>query len=65
MGNWGELLLTRRYFDIVKYWFKVLATPDHKYVKMIYNLMLLDINRLPNKVYWASLLRDLLMLLGF
>ena len=27
--------------------------------------MLLDINRLPNKVNWASLLRDLFMSLGF
>ena len=43
----------------------VLATPDHKYVKIIYNLMLLDINRLPNKVNWASLLRDLFMSLDF
>ena len=35
-GELGRItFITRRYFDIVKYWFKVLATPDHKYVKII------------------------------
>ena len=44
---YGELgrttLITKRYYDIVKYWFKVLASPDHKYIHIIYNLMLHDI----------------------
>ena len=53
------------YFDIVKYWFKVLSAPDNIYIKIIYNLMLRDIEQLPNKVSWASLLRDILMSLGF
>ena len=57
--------ITRRYFDIVKYWFKILSAAENKYVKIIYSLMLRDINQLPNKVNWASLLRDLLMSLGF
>ena len=66
---YGELgrttLITKRYYDIVKYWFKVLASPDHKYIHIIYNLMLHDIDQSPNKVNWASLLRDLLRSLGF
>ena len=66
---YGELgrntYITRRYFDIVKCWFKILSAAENKYVKIIYNLMLRDINQLPNKVNWASLLRDLLMSLGF
>ena len=66
---YGELgrttYITRRYFDIVKYWFKILSAAENKYVKIIYNSMLRDINQLLNKVNWASLLRDLLMSLGF
>ena len=34
-------------------WFKILSALDNKYVKMIYNLMLRDINQLPNKVNWS------------
>ena len=66
---YGELgrttYITRRYFDIVKYWFTILSAAENKYIKIIYNLMLRDINQLPNKINWASLLRDLLMSLGF
>ena len=57
--------ITRRYFDIVKYWFKVSSAPDNIYSKIIYNLMLQDIEQLPNKVNWTSLLRDMLMALVF
>ena len=32
---------------------------------MVYKLMLSDLDRLPNKVNWASLVRNLLMSLGF
>ena len=40
------------------YWFKILSAHNNKYVKMIYE-------RLPRKVNWASLVRHLLMTLGF
>ena len=40
---YGELgrttYITRRYFDIVKYWFKILSAAENKYVKIIYNLI--------------------------
>ena len=36
-----------------------------KYIKFVYNLMLQDLELLPNKVNWASLLHHLLMSLGF
>ena len=65
---YGELgrttYITRRYFDIVKYWFKILSAAENKYIKIIYNLMLRDINQLSNKINWATLLRDLLSM-GF
>ena len=50
---------------IVKYWFKILAAQESKYIRLIYNLMLQDIELEPNKINWASLVRHLLMSLGF
>ena len=58
---YGELgrttCLTKRYSMIVKYWFKILAAQESKYIKLIYNLMLQDIELEPNKINWASLVR--------
>ena len=66
---YGELgrenYATKRFFIIIKYWFKILQTPENKYIKIIYNLMIRDIEELPNKANWASLLRNLLASLGF
>ena len=66
---YGELgrenYATKRSFAIIKYWFKILQTPENKYIKIIYNMMIRDIEELPNKANWASLVRDLLALLGF
>ena len=33
----------RRYLFIVKYWFKLLSSQSNKYIKLVYNLMLRDI----------------------
>ena len=61
---YGELgrenYATKRSFIIIKYWFKILQTPENKYVKIIYNMMIRDIEELPNKANWASLVRNLL-----
>ena len=66
---YGELgrttFITKRYFIILKYWFMILATDENEYIKMVYKLMLSDLDRFPNKVNWASLVRNLLMSLGF
>lgn len=40
-------------------------TPENKYIKLMYNTMLNDLAELPNKTNWASLVRHLLMSLGF
>lgn len=56
---------TKRYFIIIKYWFKILSVQNNKYIKIIYELMLRDLERLPGKANWASLIRHLLMTLGF
>ena len=66
---YGELGRTsyqvRRYLFIVKYWFKLLSSRSYKYSKLVYNLMLRDIELLPTKVNWASLVRHLFCSLGF
>ena len=66
---YGELgrtnYTTKRYFIINKYWLKILLTPENKYIKLVFNIMLKDIEEMPNKTNWASLVRQLLMSLGF
>ena len=48
---------TKRYIIIIKYWFKIVTTRNDKYIRMIYELMLRDIELLPTKVNWASLVK--------
>lgn len=66
---YGELgrtnCLTKRYLLIIKYWFKILVSANHKYIRIIYKQMLQDIESVPNVVNWASLVRHLLLTLGF
>ena len=66
---YGELgrvnYVTKRYYIIIKYWFKLLSIPENKFVRIVYNMMLNDLEELPNKTNWASLVRNLLMSLGF
>lgn len=66
---YGELgrttYLIKRYCIIIKYWFKILSADENKYIKQVYKLMVRDIDLLVNKVNWASLVRHLLMSLGF
>ena len=66
---YGELgrtnYFTKRYLNIIKYWLKILMAPENKYVKLVYKMMVNDIEEMPNKTNWASLVRHLLMPLGF
>ena len=66
---YGELsrtsYITKRYFSILKYWFKILLAEENKYIKIVYKRMLRDLERLPNKVNWAFLVKHLLMSFGF
>ena len=58
---YGELgrtsFITHRYLIIIKYWLKVLKMSDGKYVKIVYNMMLSDLESAPNKVNWESLVK--------
>ena len=60
---YGELRRTncrsKRYLLILKYWFKIVTCPDNKHIKIVYKLMVNDMDLVPNKVNWASLVRHL------
>ena len=58
-------LQTKRYMNIIKYWLKVTLSPNHKFIKATYDLLLNDLNDFPNKTNWASQVRDTLFNLGF
>ena len=55
----------KRHYNIIRYWLKVIKSSDIKYIKIIYNLMLEDIENNPEKINWAVLVRNLLGSLGF
>ena len=49
-GETGRMpLQLRRYFHIIKYWFKVISSANHKYIKATYDMQLRDLNNLPHK----------------
>ena len=66
---YGELgrttCIIRRYLLIIKFWFKILSSGSTKYIKLVYHMMLNDLDRNPALTNWASLLRDLLCSMGF
>lgn len=65
-GEFGRIdYKTKRYLLIIKYWFKILNSHEIKYIKLVYKLMLSDIEVNPNVTNWASLVRDILVSLGF
>ena len=45
---------TKRFVRMINYWFKLLEAHETKYVKIVYNTMLQDLETFPNKVNWAS-----------
>ena len=51
---YGELgrknFIIKRYFLIIRYWFKILMSSENKYIKQIYQMMLNDIDELPNQI---------------
>lgn len=65
-GELGRISFkTRRLYNILKYWVKILHTDNNKYIKKVYELLKLDHERMPNKINWCSLVKDLLCSLGF
>ena len=52
-------------FSVIRYWFKIVTCTDTKYVKLVYEMMLNDLNLRPNKPKWAYYVKHLLESLGF
>ena len=50
---------------IIKYWLKIIVCNEAKYIRYIYNMMLEDMDSMPDKDNWASLVKKLLESLGF
>ena len=66
---YGELgrtsFQTKRYLMIIKYWLKIVLCPENRLIKIIYNMMLNDMESMPHKENWAKLVKQLLGCLGF
>ena len=66
---YGELgrtdYYTRRLYIIIKYWFKIIHASERKNTKLIYILLLNDMNERPNVKSWAVFVKDMLSNLGF
>ena len=66
---YGELgrtdFYTRRVYIIIKYWLKVIATDERKYIQTVYKLMLNDLESNNRIINWAQLIKTALTNLGF
>ena len=51
----------RRIHIIIRYWFKVINSEEHTYMKKQYNVMLTEFNDRLNIQNWASLVRNTLV----
>jgi len=65
-GELGRLPLCYiRYLRIVKYWFKILQSPNRRLIYKLYNLQKNHMEANVNIVNWVSLLKDFLFRYGF
>ncbi len=65
-GELGRLpLRCIRHVRIVKYWFKILQSPDRRLISSLYLIQKSHMESHENIVNWASLLRDMLCSYGF
>ena len=56
---------TKRYLMIIKYCLKIVLCPENRLIKIIYNMMLNDMESMPHEENWAKLVKQLLGCLGF
>ena len=65
-GELGRIpLQTMRYYNIIKYWIKILHANENRFIKKVYLMLMQNIADSPNKKNWCSLRRGLLSNLGF
>jgi hypothetical protein len=60
-----EQLIQLRMIRILKFWFKILKSEQHLYIKKVYNMMIFNIEQKPNYKCWANSIKQLLQRLGF
>ena len=65
---YGELgsvpVRNHRLVAAIRYWFKIMQNDDVNYIKLVYNTMLADLQRLPEKLSWAKSVKILFGSLG-
>ena len=61
----NDFIYGERYMNIIKYWLIVTSSPNHKFIKATYDLLLDDLNDFLNKTNRASQVRDTLFNLSF
>ena len=54
-----------RLIAAIRFWFKILHSDDMKYIKVVYNMMIEDLQSSPEKASWAKSVKSLLERLGF
>ena len=54
-----------RLIAAIRFWFKILHSDDMKYIKVVYNMMIEDLQSSPEKAFWAKSVKSLLERLGF
>jgi len=66
---YGELgrypLKIKRLLRVIKYWIKIINCSNEKYVKLVYNMMLSDLENYPEQKSWVSSVKALLESTGF
>ena len=66
---YGELgrvpVRIHRVFAAIRFWFKILHSKDTKYIRLVYNLMIDDLDNSPEKLSWAKSVKTVLKTLGF
>ena len=65
-GELGRITcIANRYYHLIRYWLTIICMDERKYVKVVYNILVDDMNRTGNITNWASMLKQLLCSLGF
>ena len=66
---YGELgrypLRINRLYHVIRYWLKIVESSECKYIKIVYNMMLKDMESNQNIVNWASKVKHILDIYGF
>ena len=50
---------------VIKYWFKIINSSQDKYIKVVYNMLINDLYRHPNKRSWVTQVKFTLQAYGF